>query len=168
MDQALTSGPDMPLLASSEAERFVIGSLRRALHGSSPCTLRAPDSDRDMAATEAIIRAAFRPRQPSRMRAIQLNPHGSLDLTKDERRLLRATAAAQAGNLAILDNYLFKLALDRTLRCQLAEAITRLGAILAVRGHWLTSPGSWAIPAGALMVARARGRNLAEIRVTWS
>lgn len=121
-----------------------------------------------MAATEAVIRAAFLPQPSSRMRAIQLNPQGSLGLTKDERRLLRATAAAQAGDLAVLDNYLFRLALDRTLRCRLADAVTRFGAILAVRGHWLTNPGSVAIPAGALMVARARGRDMAEIRVTWS
>jgi hypothetical protein len=168
MDQTFTNGPDTPLLASDEAERFVIESLRRALHGPSPCASQVPDSDRDMVATEAVIRAAFLPQPPSRMRVLRLNPHGSLGLTKDERRLLRATAAAQADDLAVLDNYLFKLALDRTLRDQLADAITRFGAILAVRGYWLTNPGGRSIPAGALMVARARGRDMADIRVTWS
>ncbi len=166
MDQAFTSGLDTSLLAFGGSERFVIESLRRALHGPSPCARHAPD--RDMEAAENVIRAAFLPQHSSRMRALQLNPHGSFGLTKDERRLLRATAAAQADDLAMLDNYLFRLALDRTLRCQIADAITRFGAVLAVRGYWLTNPAARTIPAGALMVARAQGRDLTEIRVNWS
>lgn len=154
--------------ASSEAERFVIGALRRALHGRPLCALGAAAGDRDMEAAEAAVRAALRPRPPARLRAVHLNPPGCLGLTKDERRLLRATAAAQAGNLPVLDNYLFKLALDRDLRGPLADAITRFGAILAVRGQWLSGPSSWTIPAGALMVARARGRDVAGLRVSWS
>jgi hypothetical protein len=168
MDQTFTDGPDASLLASGAAERFAIESLRRALRGPWPCASRAPDTDRDMAATEAILRAAFLPQPPCRMRTIRVSLHGSLGMTKDERRLLRATAAAQADNLAVLDNYLFKLALDRSLRCRLADAISRFGAILAVRGHWLANPGGRTIPAGALTVARARGQDVSGIKVAWS
>ncbi len=56
-------------------------------------------------------------------------------LSKDERRLLRALAAAQAGDAALLDNYLYKLALDQSCRACLAEAVCALAVALANAGY---------------------------------
>jgi hypothetical protein len=44
-----------------------------------------------------------------------------LVLTKDERLLLKATAAAQADDAELVDNYLYKLALDYQGRCRLVD-----------------------------------------------
>jgi len=79
-------------------------------------------------------------------------------LTKGERRLLHAVAAAQREDAEMLDNYLYKLALDSGVRSRLAEAVTSLAACLAMQGHRLTRPaGCLCIPAAALTVARAHG-----------
>ena len=56
-------------------------------------------------------------------------------LTKDEQRLLRALAAAQAGDEVLLDNYLYKLALHPLTRAQLAQAMRVLASALAAQGH---------------------------------
>lgn len=62
------------------------------------------------------------------------HPNSQL-LSKDERRLLRALAAAQAGDEVLLDNYLYELALDPLTRAQLAQAMWVLAAALAAQGH---------------------------------
>ena len=54
-------------------------------------------------------------------------------LTKDERRLIRAVAAAQAGDEVLLDNYLYKLALEPSPRAQLAQAMRALAAALTIQ-----------------------------------
>ncbi len=54
--------------------------------------------------------------------------------TKDECRLLRALAAAQAGDAPLLDNYLYKLALEQNCRACLAEAVSSLAAALRHSG----------------------------------
>ena len=60
-------------------------------------------------------------------------------LTKDERRLLRALAAAQAGDEALLDNYLYKFALGPLPRAQLAQAMRSLAAALTVQERKISS-----------------------------
>jgi len=52
-------------------------------------------------------------------------------LTKDERRLLRALAAARATDERLMDNYLYKIALDPSLRAFLAHAVRALATALA-------------------------------------
>ena len=91
-----------------------------------------------------------------------------MSMTKDERRLLNALAAAQVEDAELLDNYLYKLALDRTARAHLAETVTHLAACLAVHGYWLQRPaGLIPIPAAALAVARAHGQDMDDVRVAW-
>jgi hypothetical protein len=92
-------------------------------------------------------------------------------LTRDERRLLRALAAAQAGNEALLDNFLYKIALDRPLRAVLADGVRALAAALAAQDHRLPMVGvggqQHPVPAPALAVARTHGWALDQITVAW-
>ena len=67
----------------------------------------------------------------------RLERYGAAALTKDECRLLRALAAAQAGNVLLLDNQLHKLALDRVCRACLAAAVSSLAAALLECGFVL-------------------------------
>ena len=84
----------------------------------------------------------------------RLEPRGAAALTKDECRLLRALAAAQAGNVSLLDNYLYKLALDRACRACLAEAVSSLAAALLECGFVLCVSHGEEI--GTAMAANAR------------
>lgn len=99
-------------------------------------------------------------------RAPNLGQPGQANQTKDERRLLRALAAAQAGNWPMLDNYLYKFALDRRQRAGLADAVCALAAALAASGFVLPAPPS-SIPAPTLRVAFMHGLALDEIEVAW-
>ncbi len=80
--------------------------------------------------------------QPETAGRIELGGAGWLSLTRDERRLLKALAAAQAGQDWRLDLTLFKLAPHPAARRLLAEAISMLGAALALLGHWLPAPSA--------------------------
>ncbi len=59
-------------------------------------------------------------------RAPHMAQPGSLAMTKDERRLLRALAAARAGDEVLLDNYIYRFALDLTVRAWLAASLRAL------------------------------------------
>ena len=101
------------------------------------------------------------------VRAPNLGEPGGADQTKDERRLLRALAAAQAGDWPVLDNYLCKFALDRRQRAGLADAVCALAAALAASGFALPAFPLASIPAPALHVAFMHGLMLDEIDVAW-
>ena len=58
--------------------------------------------------------------------------------TRHERRLLRATAAAQLPDPVLVDNYVFSLAPGRLLRPLLTRAVERLATGLTQQGHHLT------------------------------
>ena len=62
---------------------------------------------------------------------------GALKQTRHERRLLRATAAAQLPDPVLVDNYVFSLAPGRTLRRLLTRAVERLASGLTRHGHHL-------------------------------
>ena len=120
----------------------------------------------------ARAKAAFRAflitgQQAPGVRAPNLGEPGRADHTKDERRLLRALAAAQAGNWPVLDNYLYKFALDRRQRAGLADAVCALAAALAANGCVLPACPLPSIPAPALRVAFMHGLVLDEIDVAW-
>lgn len=85
-------------------------------------------------AFQAFLKAG---QQVQGMRVPNLGEPGSLNPTKDEHRLSRALAAAQAGNQAVLDNCLYKFALDRQQRDGLADAVYALAAALAASGFML-------------------------------
>jgi hypothetical protein len=48
---------------------------------------------------------------------------GSVGVTKDERRLLRALAALRVGDDGLVDNYVFRLAIERGARAWLVDAL---------------------------------------------
>jgi hypothetical protein len=157
-------------LLLNDDEDIAIWALRRVA-GAEPgcrlsCTPRPAQIEKELAGIADRFRSVFV--EAGGLRPLRLALPGSRELTKDERRLLHAIAAAQAEDLELLDNYLYKLALDRTVRAPLAEAVKSLAACLGVHGSWLPLPsGAMAVPAAALAVARVQGHDLCDIRVTW-
>lgn len=149
------------------AERVALCALRRALREESrACTsLVCPFGlGRDAVAvrrlfaglvTEEVLLPLFR-------------DIGGWGITRTERRLLRGLAAAQAENEPLLDCYLRLFAPSWSVRHRLAAAMEGLAAALAVHGYWLPQPAEWlSIPASALMLARAKGHDLAMTQVAW-
>lgn len=90
-------------------------------------------------------------------------------VSKNERRLLKAMGAAQDDDLWLLDNYLYKFALEPLRRQRLAGAVESLAASLAVNGYWLPCPEaeSFPVPASALRVAYTHGRDLGRVQIAW-
>jgi hypothetical protein len=89
-------------------------------------------------------------------------------LTRDERRLLRALAAAQAADEMLMDNYLYKLALGFPSRALLAEAMRALAAALANQEHWLpVGEVQQPLPAPTSPVACVHGRELHGTTLAW-
>lgn len=160
--------------AVSDGEQLAIWALRRVRNDEGSrfsATANARWSlERDLVEVIATLRDLIGERDKSSSRgcSVQLGLPESMALTKDERRLLDAVAAAQAEDSELLDNYLYKLALDYKARSLLAEAVTRLSACLAVQGYWLPKPlGSLVVSGAALTVARVHGRDIQEVRVAW-
>lgn len=116
------------------------------------------------AAFQAFLAAA---QQAPGVRTPRFGELGQADQTKDERRLLRALAAAQAGDWPVVDNHLYKFALDRRERAGLADAVCALAAALAASGFVLPALPLPSIPAPALRVAFMHGLGLDEIDVAW-
>jgi len=160
-------------VSHAAAEEIALGALRRAGGAQWRCPLSAAikpaDIERELAGIAADFGKIFnQPAGAGGPRPMQLGVPGCLGLTKDERRMLHAVAATQAGDEALLDNYLYKLALDRPVRRHLAEAVRKLAACLAVYGCWLPRPPSaMPLPGGALAVARVQGRDMQDVRVAW-
>jgi len=77
---------------------------------------------------------------------LRLAEWGTLLLSRDERRLLRALAACQAGQTGLADNFLFRFAPRSVIRSHLTHAVAALAATLAAGGYWLPQPAE----AGAL------------------
>jgi hypothetical protein len=154
-------------------EEIALWALRRAGGAQWRCPLAAAIEpaiiERELAGIAADFDKIFnQPAGTGGPRPMQLGSPGCLGLTKDERRMLHAVAATQAGDEALLDNYLYKLALDRPARRRLAEAVRKLAACLALHGCWLPRPPSaMPLPGGALSVARVQGRDLNDVHVAW-
>lgn len=77
-------------------------------------------------------------------------------------------AAAQNEAFWLLDNYLYRIALEPAQRARLVAALEALAAALAVHGYWLevrrdTPP----LAASAMRVASQRGLDLATAQVAW-
>ncbi len=126
-----------------------------------------PPCDDTMRAGYAL-RAFLAAASPDRgSRAPHISRLGRSALTKDECRLLRAIAAVQANDEKLLDNYLYRIALNRKQRGRLAEAIRALAKALAARGYVLPALPMPNIPAPALRVAVMHGLALDEIDVAW-
>jgi hypothetical protein len=63
---------------------------------------------------------------------------GAILLTRHEKRLLRATSAAQIPDPALVDNLIFTLAPGREVRPFLTDAVGQLAAGLTRHGHLIT------------------------------
>jgi hypothetical protein len=153
-------------------ERLAIWTLRRIAEGSRSCF--APDSDvswgpgQDLRKVALALRTALDEMRRHGSERLLLGCSGSLALTRHEQRLLRALAAAQGGDDERVDNYLYKIALDRQVRQRLAAAVIALAAALAAAGHWLADvTPAWPLPAPALPVAKLHGRIVRAGEVAW-
>ena len=163
--------PDQRSSSPRSCQRAVLQNLRRLVRG--PAT-GIDESSNVLPPSAEMVRAegAFRgflkaAQQVQGVRVPNLGEPGSLSPTKDEHRLLRALAAAQAGDQAVLDNYLYKFALDRRQRVGLADAVRALAAALAAVGLMLPALPTASVPASALRIASMRGLALDEIEVAW-
>ncbi|MCQ8242435.1 hypothetical protein [Rhizosaccharibacter radicis] len=128
--------------ALSEPERFAVRLMRTALGDAAP--------DPAMPA----VRLA-RPDDPL--------------VTRDERGLLHAVAAAQRRDDAVMDNYLVRMAPGGAARARLADAVRALAGLLAASGRVVASPQimCWSLPAAALTVARLHGHDTSMIPIAW-
>jgi hypothetical protein len=151
-----------------KAAGWAVSVIRRSLHGARDCKTPVPQKLRALLTDLEAVSTLFRNAQEAMLRlqnaGLLVAPPGALAITCDERRLLRATAAAQAENDMLVDNYLFKLAPHPRARPPLIDAITALAMALGTSGHWLIP---LALPATALRVAQLRGRDLGTISVDW-
>jgi hypothetical protein len=151
-----------------DAADWAVSVIRRSFHGlrhCAPAPRSLPAVLADLETIGALFRAAHARMQGVQGAGLIVAPPGTLATTRHERRLLRATAAAQAEDEGVVDNYLFKLAPNRQARPPLAHAVTALATGLATSGHWFSAV---ALPAPALQVARLRGADLRTINVAWA
>jgi hypothetical protein len=146
---------------------LAIGMIRRSLHHAvdcSPMPLSWPTYIEDPREVAASFRHAH-----ERMIAIQgsglmIAFPGTSSCTRHERRLVKATAAAQVEDGELVDNYLFKLAPRREARSHLAGAVTALATNLGLAGHRFLDP---ILPGAALPIARLRGLGPGTHRGAW-
>lgn len=122
----------------SPGEWLAVRFLRRAVHATNCFTgiVNVGEASAQLARAEeefcSFLAAA---RRGEGAREPRLAHPDSPLVTKDERRLLRALAAAQAGDEMLLDNYLYKLALAALPRAQLAQAMRALARALTAQKH---------------------------------
>ncbi len=126
-----------------------------------------PPSDDTMRAEDALQTFLTAASADRGSRVPYISRPGRPALTKDECRLLRAIAAAQADDEKLLDNYLYRIALNRKQRARLAEVIHALARALAARDYVLPALTMANIPAPALHVAVMHRPALDEIDVAW-
>jgi len=123
--------------------------------------------ERELAGIADIFGEIFNQPADGGLRPPQVGMPGCLELTKDERRLLHAIAAMQGADEELLDNYLYKLALDRAMRRRLAEVVRKLAACLGVHGWLPCPPSTMPLPGGAPAGARVQDRDMQDVRVAW-
>ena len=160
--------------ALCDGQRLAVCVLRRAAGASPQCRLSG-DAGTGCVRELADIAKMFAPllQEPPAvacMRAVRLGLPGCAGITKDERRLLNVIAAVQAGDEALADHFLYRLALERGARGCLARAAAQLAAWLAVNGYWLPCPGQVPpvpVAAAALAVARRQGMRPGDFAVSW-
>jgi hypothetical protein len=156
--------------ALGQGERLAVWTLRRIVHGARSCGLsgdtasRRSDIAADLARMADCLRDVLAQQRRSGLRPLRIDPPGSLCLTRDERRLLKAVAAAQADETGVLDNHLYRLALVQPARTRLAEAMTILAAALAVQGHWIPQP---AMPVPHIAPHAMQARHIPGRSATW-
>lgn len=158
-----------PASASGEGVAVIaIGVVRRSFQAAGPCDTRfaafAPLPAPDLEAVSAAFRRAHGAMIMQHGAGLLLAPPGTVGLTRHERRLLRATAAAQADDTLAMDSHLFNLAPWHSTRASLAAAVAALATMLGGSGHRFTQA---ALPPPALAVARLHGADLAGFDIAW-
>ncbi len=122
------------------AERLAVSAIRRSFHqagGCAPVPRVLPTLVADLQAVGISFRAAHETMIGLQGAGLLVAPPGWMTLTRHERRLLRATAAAQANEDWLVDNVLFKLAPHPKARPSLVRAVAGLATSLATSGYWL-------------------------------
>ncbi len=122
-------------------ERFALWALRCVDTEPRPCLTGARRVPAGLIAElHAVIRAfrAFQGQiQAQGGAGLRMAAWGSSHLSRDERRLLRAIAACQAGQTELADHLLFHFEPRSLVRRGLAQAVAALAATLAASGYWL-------------------------------
>ena len=124
----------------SPGEWLTLRFLRRLAHMARFPTVTGDASETGVGlarAAESFCSFLAAARQGGGVREPRLAHPGSPVVTKDERRLLRALAAAGANDEVLLDNFIYKFALNALRRVQLAQAIRALARALAAQEHLL-------------------------------
>ena len=165
--------PERRLGVMTENERIAVRLLRRVLPARAP---PLPDGRTDAGSAEdalepAIlrIRRAIGGIDAEPPVALQIAGPEAPDLTADERCLLRALAAAQHADEAVLGDTLVRLAPSDRARAHLAQVVRALADVLVVSGRLLRSPSllCWSLPAAALTVARLHGYEPGLSGIAW-
>ncbi|HTT82579.1 MAG TPA: hypothetical protein VMF67_03780 [Rhizomicrobium sp.] len=144
-----------------------IGVIRRSLHPAVRCSTMPRSSSafiEDPRDVEASFRHAHERMIEIQGSGLMIAFPGMSSLTRHERCLVKATAAAQAEDDELVDNYLVQVAPRKEARPHLARAVAVLATNLAIAGHWFLDP---ILPAAALPIARLRGLDLHAQRVAW-
>jgi hypothetical protein len=156
-----------PLEPGGDAAGWAVSAIRCSLRGSrsrAPMPRSLPALLADLETIGALFRVAHGTMLALQGAGLTIAMPGTAAVTRHERRLLRAAAAAQAEDETLVDNYLFKLAPHPRARPPLTHAVTVLATSLATSGHWLSA---FPLLAPALQVARLHGVDLREISVAW-
>jgi hypothetical protein len=151
-----------------EAADWAVSVVRRSLHGARDCKTPEPRNFPVFLTDLEAVGALFRNAQEAMLRlqssGLLVAPPGTFAMTCHERRLLRATAAAQAENEVLVEDYILNLAPHPQARQLLTTAVTALATTLGSSGHWLVP---LVLPAAALRVAQLHGLDLGTISVAW-
>jgi hypothetical protein len=154
------------LSAMTENERIAVRLLRATLvrPGARPDGLPPRVAD-----AGAEFRAALDGQPDAPPVVVRVAEPDDPRLTRDERGLLQAVAAAQRDDEAVMDNYLVRIAPGTGPRARLAAAVRVLARSLARSGRLLASREVvyWSLPAAALTVARLHGHDTSAIEVAW-
>ncbi len=132
--QVIPGPPRTPSFADAICLQVAVGALRALDRPGASVGLFLPPCAHLAQARLAFqaFRAAAQVRPGAR--PVRMAPSCAAALTKDECRLLRALAASQAGDAPLMDNYLYKLAMDRLCRACLAEGVCSLAMALKASG----------------------------------
>lgn len=128
----------------SRAEQLTLWALRRLRqNAASPFggpAHRPARLWRELDETLQRLRTAETMLRAERGAALRLASPGHLGITADERTLVRATAAAQAEDAALLARELASLLHGSRAGLAFQHAVTLLAAVLAAQGQWLPQP----------------------------
>jgi hypothetical protein len=151
--------------ALSLPERFAVWALRCIDHAPRTCHARQrhapPGLIDELHAVIGQLQAFQRQMRAAGGAGLRMAEWGTLHLSRDERHLLRAVGAFQAGQTDLADHVLFRFAPRSLVRAGLTQAVAALAATLAAGGYWLPPP------AGALPIARLHGAERSTPTIAW-